>query len=205
MCSTTPLPEWYNSKLLEKNPANRSNIRRLNDSNKKALIEMLTTTESARTPEQLELSGIVRPDWDKWTFQECWNTMSGGTKKYFLSNKFIRKWLVKGYISRTDYRGSEYCDCESACDDCDQRCFINFSCSIVDEESCQLYEYYLTDAKFDNTSFYKAVFDDCTLDGATAYGAFFEKCRGSKYYGGLAFANYLKKQGVKGIDFKLYD
>lgn len=179
MCSTTPLPEWFNSELLEKNPAKRAGSQRLNDANKKALIEMLTTSESARTTEQLELTGIVRPDWDKCLFQECWNTMSEAQKKYFLSNKFIQKWLVKGYITRTDYRDSDYCEnCYSVCDECDQRCFINFSYSIVDEESCQLYyDYYMVGAQFDNVRFYKAVFHDCTTDNATFHGASFEKCR----------------------------
>lgn len=206
------------SKWLSSNPANRK-IRRLNDSNKKAFQELLATSKTDRTPQQLIQSGIIRPDWEHNGFIQfvlLWSKLSADQQKYYLSNEFLEKWLKQGYISFKDIRHLEECPNNDGCE-CDTRSFLNMACAIVDESDCVLKDCYLPYAKFDNVQFYEASIDNCVLDGATAYNSYFKKCRslGASAYGAfrsfndgaadLGFVKYLKKLGVRGFDYSMYE
>lgn len=204
---TTVKPEWYDYKLLEKNPANRTNIRRLSDRNKEGLLELITTPIKNRTPAQLKKAGIVRPDWSGCNFIYFWSKAAKENQKFYLSDEFIRIWLIKGYISTNDVKGLKncrYCD-EDWCHMCDDRAFVNMCCAVVDESDCVLQNCYLPYAKFDNMQFINAVIDNCVLDGATAYDSGFYNCCGGDAHKDLHFVKYLEKLGVEGIDFTLYE
>lgn len=136
-------------------------------------------------------AGIVRPDWSFEDFSAYWFVVVEEHKEYYLSNKFLEKWLVKGYIPFTDVGHSNDCVDGSACDACDDRWFLNMSCAIVDDSYCFLEDCYLPYAKFDNTEFYKATINNCVLDGVTAYNTYFMKCNG--YMDDLYFVKYLEK------------
>jgi hypothetical protein len=179
-------PEWFQMEHLIGNPAKRYQIQRLNYNKQKAFLELLATPERDRTAQQLFRSGVVRPDLCIDDFQQTWNDfVEDDLKEHYLSNRFLQTWLTRGYISLNEIRHSQKCQegqLEHRCN-CDNRDFVNMACAIVDDGGCVLYDCYLPYAQFDNTTFYKAVIDNCVLDGVTAFDSSFKRCRGF-FFGG---------------------
>lgn len=187
-------PTWFSEQLLHKNPANRP-IERLNTEQRDAFMNLILRSECNRSPHQLWDAGIVRPCLTFENFMEDWEEMRDEYKTYYLSDVFLEKWLIQGYIAENDlpditYEGSDYIS--------DYRHIINMSCAVVKDRHCYLSDCYLPYAKFDNVKFYKACIEDCMLEGATAYGSYFEDCNGARDANWIAY-KHLVNCGMLGI------
>lgn len=188
-------PKWFSEQLLQKNPANRP-IERLNTEQRDAFMKLILRSECSRSPHQLWDAGIVRPCLTFEEFKQDWYDMRDEYKTYYLSDVFLEKWLVEGYISKTDlpditHKSSGYVH--------DYRNIINMSCAVVEDSNCFLDSCYLPYAQFDNIDFYKAFIEDCTLEGATAYGSYFEDCNGYRDADWIVY-RHLVECGMIGIN-----
>lgn len=207
--------DWLTVDDLKGNPAKRSDIDRLNDTQRRAFIELVKTPNSFRSPSQLWDSGIIRPDLSKERFLQLWvDLVAEIDKPYYLSNEFLQKWLDTGYISYKNLPSEQmfsavaamctYYTPEKWPEAVDSREIINMAYAVITDADCHLNFCYLVSAKFDNTDFYKANIVDCVLNGATAYNSYFVDCNGCEDDYSIMTAKYLKQCGVLGIDLNDY-